>query len=99
MLTITDSFVLLGEGSIQDREVSEAYQKLIRKVGETNQFLALEAKQALKTLCESTEYGKSLSFLYPHYEDKPPVTRIMVSACILTIMENIGSPNINYMPE
>ena len=44
MLTITDSFVLLGEGSIQDREVSEAYQKLIRKVGETNQFLALEAK-------------------------------------------------------
>jgi len=70
ILTLTDCFVYIPEGQIQENEVAESYKLLIRKVADANQFLSDEARLALTRLCQNTVYWKSIQFLYPYYEEK-----------------------------
>ena len=60
MLGLTDCFEYLKDGQIADQEITLSYSKLFKKVGETNQFLANEAKLALTRLSEHTPPQKSI---------------------------------------
>lgn len=99
ILTLTDCFVFIPDGQIQESEIAESYKLLIKKVGDTNQFLAEEARTALTTLSRNTMYFKTIKFLFPYYEERSANIRKQVSSCIETVLNDISSQNIWDWPQ
>ena len=86
LLTLTDCFYYLRNGQIADAEIVLAFKHLLRKNSETNQFLAMEARECLNKLCEATPATKTIQFLHPYYEEKAVATRKQVSHSLHAVM-------------
>ena len=84
---------------MSDHEIKTSVNTLLHKVAETNQFLALEAKESLTKLSESVPAAKAIQFLHPFYKDKQVPTRRAVSNALLTIMNTMGAINIYDLPQ
>jgi hypothetical protein len=48
ILTLSDCFTYLPEGSMTDKEITKSYSILIKKTAETNIFIATEAENGLQ---------------------------------------------------